>query len=51
MTNHVDQVVGRITDQLYALDLDRKTVLLFTTDNGCIEALHHVSCDGFDPRQ
>jgi len=30
----VDENVGRIVDRLRALDLDRKTVVIFTSDNG-----------------
>ena len=31
---YVDTVVGRIANQLHLLGLDRRTLLLFTTDNG-----------------
>ncbi len=34
MVNYVDQLVGRITGKLHELELDRNTLVLFTTDNG-----------------
>ena len=39
MVNYVDILVGRITDKLHALDLDRRTLVLFTTDNGSHRSL------------
>ncbi|MXW32171.1 MAG: sulfatase-like hydrolase/transferase [Rhodothermaceae bacterium] len=34
MLNFVDKLVGRITGKLHELELDRNTLVLFTTDNG-----------------
>ena len=34
MVNYVDKLVGRITGKLHELGLDRRTLVLFTTDNG-----------------
>jgi len=43
MINYVDQLVGRIANQLNALGLDRRTLLLFTSDNGTHRSItsHH----------
>jgi len=47
MINYVDQVVGRIANQLNALDLDRQTLLLFTTDNGTHRSITSIDEAGF----
>lgn len=34
MVNHMDHLIGRITGSLHRLGLDRRTLVLFTIDNG-----------------
>ena len=34
MVSYVDKLVGRITGKLHELELDRNTLVLFTTDSG-----------------
>jgi arylsulfatase A-like enzyme len=35
MVKRIDEALGRVQDALTSLDLDRRTVVLFTSDHGC----------------
>tara|TARA_A100001015_G_scaffold131290_1_gene145712 strand:- start:690 stop:2156 length:1467 start_codon:yes stop_codon:yes gene_type:complete len=39
MVIYVDHLIGKVMDQLEALDLTRKTLVLFTSDNGTVTSL------------
>ena len=40
MVESLDQSVGRITETLEVLGLDKNTVIIFTADNGAVSTLH-----------
>ena len=46
MVNHMDLLVGRITESLHRLGLDRRTLVLFTIDNGTHRSVTSSHEDG-----
>jgi len=49
MVDRMDQAIGRVLEQLRAMDAFRNTLILFLSDNGCSAEIM-VRADGHDPQ-
>ncbi|MEN8226483.1 MAG: sulfatase-like hydrolase/transferase [Bacteroidota bacterium] len=45
MVSYTDKIVGKITNKLKALDLDKNTILIFTADNGTHPSIYSQLAD------